>query len=335
MSEFSVRVVEITNVVTHPNADMLDITVVDGAYPVVIKRNQFKIGDTAIYIPIDSLVPVYNPCFSFLSHKAKNHNGEFRARIKALRLRDVFSMGLLIENFGDYELGKDDLADTLNIIKYEPPIDVTLGDCKKDHGRLPFYDLDGLRKYHNRIPQNTRIVITEKIHGTSSAYCFQSDIQQFTAKSHSHYRHDGNNLYWNIARKYNLPDILQLYPDLGVYGEIYGTKIQKGFNYGLTNDVNFAIFDLLDKNRWLSYEEVKFFSEKTGIPMVPVLDDNFLYDGIDSVKHYAEGNSTIKNSNHVREGIVIEPYDNSIKDSHFHRMKYKLHGEGYLLSKNS
>jgi hypothetical protein len=50
MSEWIVRVVEIGEVVKHPNADSLSITEVEG-YPCIIRTGDFQTGDKAVYIP--------------------------------------------------------------------------------------------------------------------------------------------------------------------------------------------------------------------------------------------------------------------------------------------
>ena len=97
MSEFFTNVVKIGPVLKHPNADQLEITNVYcdengfGGYPCIIKAGSFKQGDLAVYISVDALCPTANPVFSFLKRK----NEEY-ARIKAVRLRGIFSMGILV-----------------------------------------------------------------------------------------------------------------------------------------------------------------------------------------------------------------------------------------------
>jgi hypothetical protein len=55
MPEFSCPVVRVGPVTKHPNADSLSITEVDGC-PVIIKTTDFKEGDLAVYVPIESVV---------------------------------------------------------------------------------------------------------------------------------------------------------------------------------------------------------------------------------------------------------------------------------------
>src|SRR3989337_1289584 len=103
MTEFRVQVVEIGEVRKHQNADSLSITDVHGGYPCVIRTGEFKEGDKAVYIPVDSLVPLDDPRFSFLKKDcSRTHH-----KIKAVKLRGVFSMGLLIPSELQWNAGED------------------------------------------------------------------------------------------------------------------------------------------------------------------------------------------------------------------------------------
>src|SRR4051812_24887017 len=112
MSEFHVEVVRLGAIEPHPNADSLSITRVHGGYPVIIRTGEFRTGDLAVYVPVDSGGPADEPRFAFL--------GEPR-RIKARRLRGVFSMGLLVPASDEWAAGADVRA-ALRITKYEPPL---------------------------------------------------------------------------------------------------------------------------------------------------------------------------------------------------------------------
>ena len=90
MSMFSVPVVRVGPYIKHENADSLSITQVLGC-PVIFKTGTYNEGDLAIYVPVDSIVDTTVPELSFLQTSDKT-----RVRIKAKKLRGVFSMGLLI-----------------------------------------------------------------------------------------------------------------------------------------------------------------------------------------------------------------------------------------------
>ena len=65
-----------------------------GGWWVIVQKDQFKVGDPAIYFEIDSRVPSDRECFAFL--EKRNY------KIKTLRMCKVISQGLLMhaEDFG-------------------------------------------------------------------------------------------------------------------------------------------------------------------------------------------------------------------------------------------
>jgi tRNA-binding EMAP/Myf-like protein len=116
VSEFKVEVVTIGEIEKHPNADTLSITNVNGGYPCIIRTGELATGDRAVYVPVDALVPVTRKEFAFLdAGKGRTHE-----RIKARKLRGVFSMGLLIKAPDGARVG-DDMRAALGIEKWEPP----------------------------------------------------------------------------------------------------------------------------------------------------------------------------------------------------------------------
>ena len=163
MSEFHVQVVRVGPVDKHPNADTLSITHVY-AYPVILRTGDFHEGDLAVYVPVDSLVPD-EPRWAFLD----GHN-----RIKAKRLRGIFSMGLLTPADPSWVEGQD-VVDTLGITKYEPPDPATMGgENEKDPGFLPCYtDIEGLRRWGDVLVCGEEVVLTEKVHGANGRWVWR------------------------------------------------------------------------------------------------------------------------------------------------------------------
>ena len=192
MSEFHVEVVRIGKVEKHANADSLSITMVHGGYPCIIKTGDFAEGDLAVYIPVDALCPVDRAEFKFLdSGKGRAHE-----RVKAKRLRGVFSMGLLVKAPAKAKEG-DDLQAHFGIEKWEPPaerepstprtkvqrarwIEVLLGVwiaflraigmAPPKPPVVPVYDIEGLRKFSRVLEDGEEVVLTEKIHGCNARY---------------------------------------------------------------------------------------------------------------------------------------------------------------------
>ena len=63
-STHRVNVVKIEEILPHPNADTLGIVYI-GGYQCVVKKDAYKVGDLALYIQPDTIVPAI-PQFSFL-----------------------------------------------------------------------------------------------------------------------------------------------------------------------------------------------------------------------------------------------------------------------------
>ena len=127
MSEHEVPVVRIGHIERHSNADSLSLTEIDGC-PVVIRTTDFKEGDLAIYLPVESLIPEGKPWVKIhCSHLKFKANGFHR--LKAARLRGVFSMGMLVPFAalqGSHFLWKvgDDVAEELGVGYYEELEDI-------------------------------------------------------------------------------------------------------------------------------------------------------------------------------------------------------------------
>ena len=81
--------VEITDVKKHPNADRLDIVVVNG-WNVISGRDEFKKGEIAVFFEIDSKLPEVKP-FTDMEFLASKHY-----KISSQRIRGVISQGLVV-----------------------------------------------------------------------------------------------------------------------------------------------------------------------------------------------------------------------------------------------
>lgn len=373
----------IGEVIKHPNADTLSITNVHGGYPCIIRTGDFKQGDLAVYVPIDSLVPVAMPCFSFLA----GSKGKERERVKAKKLRGIFSMGLLVElpvtlRPGGWKEG-DDVAEALNVTKYLPPSESepaaafattrkakrsevrdftekafalagvgTIGALLANHGvvgigaslacfgaayasvklkqyfntrpNYPTYDIEGIRKHKGVFEEGEPVVITEKIHGCNASFVWYHG--KLHCKSRTIFRNE-RDVWWDIAKKYDLANKLKYNPGMVLYGEIYGHV--QDLHYGLPHgQCDFVAFDVmnLETRQYLDYFEFFCFCTSIGVPVAPRLHYGPWKEDLVSL---AEGPSRLAYGLHVREGIVIKPLEE--QQCHLGRKILKLAGQGYLL----
>ncbi len=328
MSEHHVNVVRIGDVEKHPNADSLSITSIHGGYPVIFRTGDFAAGDLAVYLPVDSLVPTTDPRFAFLGDGSGKP-----ARIRAKKLRGVFSMGLLSPAPEGATEG-DDLREALNVGKWEPAIECAStggGDSEPDPGIMPKYtDLEGLRKYRNTLRPDEEVVCTEKIHGANGRWCWAQD--RLWCGSRTQMKADEpTSIWWQVARAFGLAEKLAAMPEVAIYGEVYG-RVQD-LRYGKPGDVSLVLFDALHlgTGRYLDFDQFVSVAAALELPTVPVL-----YRGLWGAVpgDLAEGATVLAAGAHVREGYVVRP---AIErwDPWVGRVVLKMVGEGYHLRKSA
>jgi RNA ligase (TIGR02306 family) len=321
MSEFRVEVVQLSDIVKHENADTLSITHVFGGYPVIFRTGEYNTGDKAVYVPVDALVPADDPRWEFLAG---------HARIRAKRLRGIFSMGLLTQADPTWEIGRN-VQEELRIQKYEPPIQLGAGGdnetCPFD---FPVYtDIEGYRRYGHVLQEGEPVILTEKLHGANGRFVYQDG--RLWVGSHGCVKKESNtSLWWIVAKQYGLEEKLSHYPGIALYGEVYGYV--QDLHYGLQRGTfRLGFFDAmeLDKRRYLNVDDfMHLVKDELDLPTVPVL-----YTGPWSntlIEQFTNGKSTI--ADHIREGFVARPFQERWDDT-VGRVILKFIGEDYLLRK--
>jgi hypothetical protein len=165
MSDFKVEVCQ-ANIEPHPNADAIELCKV-GDYITIVQKGLYKTGDLVCYIPEASLLPI--PMVNQMGLAGKL-SGSNKNRVKAIRLRGIFSQGLIYPAKEGWVEGQD-VAAELGITKYEPPVPQSLvGNVNstghKLGGPLAFnFDVENAKKYHRTFVEGEEVVFTEKIHG--------------------------------------------------------------------------------------------------------------------------------------------------------------------------
>jgi len=165
------NIVRIAEIKEHTNADTLEIIPI-GEYQVVSKKGQFKVGDLAVYVCPDSIVPqtepfrfIWGPYWDSLQNDptvAYAYAGaipEKKRRITVRKFRGEWSEGLLlpISDFGIADKGAycdyletyswkegADISDFLGITHYDP-------DAGKEDG-----EVNNAPKLRKKYPKNLR-----------------------------------------------------------------------------------------------------------------------------------------------------------------------------------
>ncbi len=366
MSDWCPSVVRIEKIEKHPDADRLIIVTVIGDYPIITNMLDLKVNDLIGYLPIDTIVPDTEE-FHFLSpmqYEKVEENGEIINKqigrkypvgsvpekyriIKAKKIRGVYSQGMLqpLPGIDPYEWNEgDSLVDILGLKKWEEDEEENV-QLAKTKGRnaekppsgwsIPYYDVDGLRKYINCLHDNEEIVLTEKLHGSNAA--FVHDGERLWVKSRNFFKKmDPQDMWWDIAIRFSLEEKLSKYPMMVFFGEIYGNV--KGFRYDC-NIVSGALltrvrfFDVYSPKtgRYLDYDDRVAKIVEVGLDPVPELYRG-VWKGKEEMYPYAEGKSTLNNK-HIREGFVLNTVKERFEEKLQSRMQVKLVGETYNLNK--
>lgn len=365
-ADFGVKVVEIEAVDKHPNADRLDLVQIKG-WSCVAGRDSYKVGDLAVYFPIDSILPASVEANIF-GPDAKVKLS--KSRVKTIRLRGAISQGLLV-NFDDlgisrYPLGTD-LTEKLGVIKYEPPasgsgcsfgVTNRVGYRQSNPNFHKYTDMSHFKNYPELFDDGEGVSITEKIHGTSwragwlptSANTFWKKVKKFfglfpayefvygsrnVQLQEKKYKQGKtgfyeSNVYLDIVKAYNIRE--KMLPDEVLYGEVYGDSIQKDYTYGCApGERKFVAYDVMKNGEWLDPLDFEILCDSRGIPRVPKL-----YEGPFSrliASQLVDGDSVLASEQKVREGIVIKPLKE--QRNYIGRKMLKYISDSYLLRDNT
>jgi hypothetical protein len=328
-----------------PNADNIVCATVQG-WELVVKKDEFQVGDLCVYIEIDSITPD-RPEFEFLRER--------KFRVRTIKLRKQISQGLALPLSilpkRKYKEG-DDVTELLGIVKYDPEGEKErkLLEQKLNKSKNIFHKLFSQYKwYRNLIKRFTkrkannfpsfisktdevriqnkpnlcetlkgkRLVKTEKLDGQSATYFLKKNKRgkfEFGVCSRNiHLLHKNNSSYWTIAEQLHIEDILRkLIGDndlIVLQGEIIGEGIQ-GNKYEIKG-YDFYAYNLKYGNKRLGSEEASNILKTYNIKFVPILDNIFyIKDTVKEMVDDSKGKSVLVNK--LKEGHVIRSYDGDL-----------------------
>jgi len=308
-------VVKIVDIQPITGADAIMVASVKG-WKVVVKKDEYKVGDLAVYYEIDSFLPI-RPQFEFLRKSSFKRMGSTEGfRLKTIRLRGQISQGLLTpipEGITDPKEG-DDLTEALDIVKYEPPIPAQLAG--KIKGTFPSFipktDEIRIQNFESEVgfsPVGERAYVTEKLDGTSFTCYFNNGVFGVCGRNWELSETDDNSL-WRMAKMLDLKEKMTKHgKNIALQGELIGAGIN-GNLYGLQDHklYFFTGYDI-DKGRRMFFDELEWVLFGLQLQMVPMLEKyGFVIPNegniVDYMLKYAEGKS-ILNMEVDREGVVV------------------------------
>jgi RNA ligase (TIGR02306 family) len=172
-------------------ADAIVVATVDG-WKVVVKKDEFKVGDLAVYLEIDSWVPHELAPFLSKGQEPREYNGVKGERLRTIKLRGQVSQGLLLSpnvfgevaiNFfndsnrwaiglvenGDYSefiFEGEDVTQRFNVQKWEAPIPAQLQGQAAGMfptSLIPKTDQERIQNCFGEIQKRAKRFATEKV----------------------------------------------------------------------------------------------------------------------------------------------------------------------------
>lgn len=307
---------------------ILKLTPIDGAdnvvsalilgWNVVVKKSDFKVGDICVYIPIDTMVDPTESCFSFL---ADNKNPEKLVRIRTIRIRGIWSQGLVIPVTNldinkIYNIG-DDVSEELKVVKYEKE-NILSNNSTCNHVNFPVHyisktDEENLRTKYNVLNEfyNKQVYITKKLDGSSMTLIWNSVNDEFLVCSRRFIVDSSSDMYRYVEKENLKEKIIAFGEDLAIQGELVGPKINCN-QMGLIN-TDFYVFTIknLRTNKYYDWVDIIDICNKIGIKTVPEVS-TFICDKSYDLSKFQQI-SNVQIYKHVSgkkvpaEGIVIRP----------------------------
>lgn len=315
---------EVLTIHEHPGADALELAQV-GLYRAVVAKGVYRSGESAVYIPEQSVLPA--GLIEELGLTGRLSGGN-RDRVKAVRLRGELSQGIVCRPaaLADVDLARaaadgTDFAELLGVTKWVPPIPPTMsGDVEAAPDLLPWVDIENIQRYPDVFAPGEPVVLTEKLHGSACLVTYVAESGRvhvsskgFGAKSLA-LQEDPRNLYWRAVHGHGVAAAAAGLAErlgarrVGIFGEVYGDGVQD-LTYGADgrrDTLGYAVFDVsadIDGQvRWLDATELL----DGELPLVPRLYEG-PYDA-DRVLALATGRESVSGRDlHLREGVVIRP----------------------------
>lgn len=333
----------------------------------VVKIEEFKVGDLCVYFEIDSVLDSTNPYFNHLKKDGKLKH------LRTIKLRGQVSQGLALpisclSHYGSVEKKGDvtslifynsgiaipmdldigtDVSDVTKTTKYEPQIPACLSGMAK--GNFPSF----LRKTDEPRVQNFPDVLREiygvemigtmKCDGTSTTY-YLRDEEFGVCSRNLNLKETEENSQWIMARKLDIETKMRKFRDFAKYhdwdfkdfaiqGELCGNSIQANKMKLDGLDIFFFNFWDITNHKYRSFETLQNFCKLSDLKTVPVVFKGILPTdllNVDSILKYADKLNYYDNI--PAEGIVWRPFVERESDILNGRLSFKTISNRFLLN---
>lgn len=342
------RIAIIDDIIPHPNADLLELAIVEG-WQCVVKKGDFRPNDVVIYLEVDSVIPVSEE-FEFLRKCCYVQRSWLSIsegfRLKTIKLRKEISQGLVVPVFDRVKqiIGYNqhnppiglEITDILGVVKWEPPLPVQLAG--KARGNFPSFisktdqeRAQNLKRFlfNEDNQKNQQYEVTVKLDG-SSMTCYVKDGLSGVCSRNIDLvvEENSSNSFVQYFIEHDIGKSLeQLGKNIAIQGELCGPNIQG--NKDKLDKTEFFVFDIfdIDTQQYLGFKQrmdlLKQLSDiGCNLKHVPVLytDYVFNFSNMNDLLKFAEGPSL---NSPIREGVVFKRNDG--------QFSFKVISNSYLL----
>ena len=316
-------------------ANAIEVATV-GGWKVVVKKDEFKVGDLAVYCEIDSWIPTEIAPFLSKGKEPREFEGVKGERLRTVKLRNQLSQGLLLPYavLGRIAGEGEDVSEELNIKKWEMTVPVQLAGQVRGNfpTAIPKTDQERAQNLVREIAAaneaSIKFEITEKLEG-SSMTCYLIDNEFGVCSRNLDLKRDENNSFWATAIREGIENKMREVGDnFAIQGELIGPGVQ-GNIYKLSQ-LEFYVFDVYNVTlgRYLNPSERQALVETMGLKHVPIVAHAASLCGtlgltdVPQLLKFAEGKSVL-NKAQEREGIVFKEVNGG--------MTFKAISNRYLL----
>lgn len=295
---------------------------------IVVKKNEFSVGDPCVFFEIDSVLPDGPSWSEFMRPRG--------FRVRTIKLRGVLSQGLalpvsIVE--GERPQREVDLCTRLGVTKFEPVLPDTHEIAGPFPPRVPKTDEIRLQSVLGVLDEirGQPFYVSTKCDGTSVTYVRTDD--GLTAASRNWALTPGANHVWRLAEHYQLADRIPI--DFAIQGEICGPGVQKN-RLGL-DGVDLFVFNIYDLRAaaFLPFDEFRAFCTDHGLRTVPIervvcgeeagTFEHTLAVWLEAARGVYAGTTQRK------EGVVVRPLIERYSPILGGRLSFKVINNDYLL----
>ncbi|HBI01832.1 MAG TPA: RNA ligase (ATP) [Flavobacterium sp.] len=377
-STYKVPLTQIIAIEPHPNADRLEIATVYGFQVVIkkdsYKVNDHVIYipiDSILPQKLEDFLFPADSKVKLTKHRVK------QIRLRKIASQGMLINPADIKAVYDFTPSslEDDYQELLEVKKYEPPLPKFQSEMGKPGARRTkplenpnfhkYNGLDNIKWFPTLFKEGEMVVMQEKIHGSNARaaklpyaantvwkkiklfvmnllkmkvsyeFCYGSNNVQLQERP-GYTGYYGEDIYGKVFQSIDAASKIK--DGETIFGEIYGSGIQKDYNYGCKEgEHKFVLFDVKvlqddGKQRWLGPDEVIAYGKERGFDVVPEV-----YRGpfnLALAKEKTIGDSILAPSQKVREGVVVKALE-GYSDERCSNKALKVISEAYLDGDNT